>query len=144
MILIEKTTMRRFDDVAERARLKRLRPAEVREGHLAVLDAFVAGDFAQAYKLTLGRGKDWMEYMSEEIYDTLKGVHEQLDRHTRGQELLAAVPPGERLEFGRGTELGEYPKFTVLAEGKEPVQATVLKLLDLKPIIEELDKRDAR
>lgn len=151
MILIEKTTMIQFDEVAERERIetafKGKSKAGIRKDLLAILDAFVAGDLARCYKLVLLKDRHWLEYLNETIYDVIDGVHEQFGRQVKAVEIKNKVAAGEReplpdpIPFGYGFEGVAYPKFQVLAEGRPPAQATVPAIDEIAPMFKE-DKKE--
>lgn len=137
MILIEKTMQVRFDDVAERARIEANFKGARRKLLLKILDAFVAADFSEAYKIILGMDRQEREYLNETLYDVIDGVHEQVTRQGVAIQMAAQrVASDEKPAFGYGFEGVPYPKFTVLAEGKMPRAATVPKLEDLRTIVE--------
>lgn len=147
MILIEKTTMIRFDDVAERERIetafKGKSKAGIRKDLLAILDAFVAGDLARCYKLILLKDRHWLEYLDETIYKVIGDVHEQFEKQVKAVKIKNDAAAGEReplpesLPFGYGFETVAYPKFQVLADGVPPVQATVPAIDEIAPIFKD-------
>lgn len=151
MILIEKTTVIQFDDVAERERIKTAfkgkSKAVIRKDLLAILDAFVAGDLARCYKLVLLKDRHWLEYLDETIYAVIGDVHKQFEKQVRAVKIKNDAAAGEReplpdpIPFGYGFEGVAYPKFQVLAEGRPTAPATVPTIDEIAPIYKE-DKKE--
>lgn len=69
---IVKTTVIEFNEVAERARITTAFKGVTRTRLLAILDNFVSGNWAESITLLRALPRDQLEFVSCEVFDTLK------------------------------------------------------------------------
>lgn len=133
-MLIEKTTLIQFDEVAERARIKRAYKGEKRDGLLAILDAFVGGDFAQMLRLAGRVDSAWLGSLAMPVVDILRDLNGQLAEQAALKGGAKASSAEKKLWAMRGIAFGPeaaaYPKFAVLV-GEESTPTTVPQFSDL-------------
>lgn len=128
-MLIEKTTLSQFDEVAERARIMNVFKGERQKALLDVLDLMESGDFIAMARAVVHMKESLLEFMAIPIQGIITDVVEQ-----RMSEL--AYADGERtkltareqeLHSMRGLPFGphavKYPYFKALAV-KSPVPSS--------------------
>ena len=118
-MLIEKTTLIAFDEVAERKRILSVFMGQRQQHLLTALDLMVAGDFvALARAVVRTMPDDIIQYMAIPMQDVINGVIEQKVSETEYAEGTGvAVTVKQRELMGmRGIPLGKestlYPRFS--------------------------------
>lgn len=117
MLKIEKILLIEFDEVRERQRLENSFKGRERKELLAILDAFIAGDWTGAMALTTGISRDMQEYLHPVVFDTLREMHATRLSAATYAAMPAAPEFNQSIDF-RGLPLGPegalYPKFQII------------------------------
>jgi hypothetical protein len=134
-MLIEKVVLIQFDEVAERARIERAYKGAKGAALLAILDAFVAGDFAKMYLLARDADGEWLGHLAMPVSEVLHDVH----THVAGQSAdvrSATFSKAEQKRFAQrgipfGPEAWDYPKFFIRGQDGATTPATVPLLSEI-------------
>lgn len=134
-MLIEKVTLIDFDEATDRQRIMRSCKGAQLEALLAIMDAFVAGDFAKTYHLARATNSNWLGYLAIPVSDVLHEIHDQIVKKAAAARGLKLSRADQKRLAQRGVPFGpealNYPKFIVRLDGGEPAPATVPQLADL-------------
>lgn len=133
-MLIERVTLIQFDEVADRARISRTCPGVKGEVLLAIMDAFIAADFAQMYRLARAADPKLLGYLAMPVSDILHEVHDRVVKQAAAARGLKLSKVDQKKLAQRGIPFGpealNYPKFYVNPQGDAPLPATMPQLTD--------------
>lgn len=134
-MLIEKVTLIQFDEVAERARIERAYKGAKAAALLAILEAFVAGDFAKMYRLAREADREWLGHLAMPVADVLNDVHSHVAGQSPGAR-SATFSRAEQKRFAQrgipfGPEAWDYPKFFIRGQDGATTPATVPLLSEI-------------
>jgi hypothetical protein len=133
-MLIEKVTLIEFDEAAERARVERAYSGEKRTALLAILEAFVVGDFAKVFRLACATERAWLGDLAMPVTEVLHEVFSQATEKALATKRERIPPAQKKLLAMRGIPTGPeglaYPKFFVLGKDGVSTPATVPQASD--------------
>jgi hypothetical protein len=117
-MLIEKTTLIEFDEAAERKRILTVFEGVTQKKMLAVLDAFVAGEWDAFVQNATGLPREMVEYLAEPVFEVAKDLRERAQRreaYTAGYAMDAQLRSLLSLTKGiaGGPESAQYPKYSL-------------------------------
>lgn len=134
-MFIEKVSLIYFDEATDRSRILRTCPGAKGEALLAIMDAFVAGDFAKAYQLARSTEPKWLGYLAIPVSEVLREVHDQVIKQAAGARGVTLSKADQKRLAQRGIPFGpeaqDYPKFNVRKDADEFAPATVPQVADL-------------
>lgn len=130
-MLIEKTTLIQFDEVADRARILNVFKGRRQKDLLKALDLMVAGDFLALARAVAVMPEELLEYMAIPMQEIIVGVVNQKigeKAYAEGGRLKTTAKERELMSM-RGTPTGQnavmYPRFVAVDSAPAPAEVPV-------------------